>query len=83
MTIQPEFDVRLAGSEIPGRLRVVLIDEPTTRIAGDVIENVVGRCATFSGAVSLQIDDVDGRAAVDLLAELAWAGVIPIAFSLD
>lgn len=82
MTIHPELELPTVLTAVPGRLRVVLADDGAMRTAADVVENVVGRCASLAGTVSLRIDGIDGRTAVDLLAELAWAGVVPIAFSL-
>ncbi|MDN5855915.1 MAG: hypothetical protein L0K86_24370 [Actinomycetia bacterium] len=83
MTIHPELERQTPLSEVPGRLRIILVDEHATGRAADVVTDVVGLHPSITGAVTLSIDGVDGRTAVDLLAELAWASVVPIAFSLD
>lgn len=83
MTIHPELEQPTFLSGVPGRLRIVLMDERAAGRAAEVVEDVVGRAPCLTGAVSVSVDDVDGRTAVDLLAELAWASVVPIAFSLD
>ncbi|HLR84788.1 MAG TPA: hypothetical protein VK059_07540 [Nocardioidaceae bacterium] len=83
MTIHPELEQPVPMPGTSGRLRVVLSDDLVAERAAHIVENVVGRAPCVSGAVSLTIAGVDGRTAVDVLAELAWASVLPIAFSLD
>ena len=81
MTI-PELESPVLLEAVPGRLHIALTDERATSLAADIVEDVVGRCALVTGGATLNVDGIDGRTAVDLLAELAWAGLVPIAFSL-
>ncbi len=83
MTTHPGLERSTLPSGLPGRLRIVLMDERAAGRAADVVEGVVGQYPALTDPVSLSIDVVDGRTAVDVLAELAWASVVPIAFSLD
>ena len=82
MIVHREIERPTDSSLLSGRLHVVLADQQEARVARNVVADVVGRRAAPTGTVGLNVDGVDGRAAVDLLAELAWAGVVPIAFSL-
>lgn len=82
MTTQLELDVRTVLGAATGSLRIVLADAPTARHATLVVEDLGWQPLLGRGALTVVIPDVDSKSAVDVLAELAWAGVLPTAFSL-
>lgn len=63
-------------------LRIMLSDPRMARRVALIVENVRGEPVEFDGELSVQVHDVDARAAVDVLAELSWAGALPESFAL-
>lgn len=64
-------------------LRVTAGDARTARQVARIVEDVRGRAAELVGdGLTVRVRGVDGRAAVDLLAELSWAGAVPESFAL-
>lgn len=85
MTIQLEIHGpdRLDGAAGERELRVTLSDPHTARRVATIVENVRGEAAEFAGdGVTVRVRGVDGKAAVDVLAELSWAGLPPESFAL-
>ncbi|UYM04624.1 hypothetical protein [Solicola gregarius] len=82
MTSQLELDVRTTLGAATGSLRIVLADAPTARHATRVAEDLGWLPGFGQGPLTLVIPELDAKSAVDVLAELAWAGVLPVAFSL-
>ena len=82
MTTQLELDVRTTLGTATGSLRIVLGDAHAARRAALAIEDLGWQPLLARGAVTVAIAEVDPKSAVDVLAELAWAGVLPVGFSL-
>ena len=82
MTTQLELDVRTTLGTATGALRIVFAEAASARRAARAVEDLGWQPLLGDGAVTVTVAEADAKSAVDVLAELAWAGVLPIAFSL-
>ncbi|MGH3360363.1 MAG: hypothetical protein ACRDO7_16295 [Nocardioidaceae bacterium] len=84
MTIQLDAAVpgrvdRGAGDYV---LLITAADGRTARHTARVVEDLHGETPDIVNELTVRVRGVDARAAVDVLAELTWAGVTPETFSL-
>lgn len=85
MTIQLDIPGpgRLDGTARGRELRITVADRRTARRAALIVEDVRGEPAQVAGdGLTVRVRGVDARAAVDVLAELSWAGALPESFAL-